>query len=53
MKSFNRDLGALKSKNFLANKSTTMKSAAHPVSTIRSVLELTFREFAAAVEAEP
>ncbi|MEY3180959.1 MAG: hypothetical protein RL583_119 [Actinomycetota bacterium] len=53
MKLFNRDLGALKSKNFLANKSTTMKSAAHPVSTNCSVLELTFRDFVAAIGTEP
>ena len=37
--------------DFLANKSTTMKSAAHPVSTSRSVLELTFRDFVAVVRA--
>ena len=49
---FKADLGALKSKNFLPNKSTTMKSAAHPVSINRSVSELTFREFIAAVEAD-
>ena len=52
MKLLNRDLGALKSKNFLPNKSTTMKSAAHPVLTIRSVLEETFRECVTTVVAE-
>ena len=49
---FKRDLGALKSKKFLPNKSTTMKSAAHPVSINRSVLEATFRVFVVAIGAE-
>ena len=53
MKLLNWDLGALKSKNFLPNKSTTMKSAAHPESISRSVLEETFRELVTIVAAEP
>ena len=52
MKLLNRDLGALKSKNFLPNKSTTMKSAAHPVLTSRSVLEETSKELLTIVVAE-
>ena len=53
LKLLSRDLGALKSKNFLPSKSTTMKSAAHPVSINRSVFELSFKDFTAPVGAEP
>jgi hypothetical protein len=53
MKLLNRDLGALKSKNFLPSKSTMMKSATHPVSINRSVFELFAKDFVAAIEAEP
>jgi len=53
MKLLNRDLGALKPKNFLPSKSTTMKSAAHPVSINRSVFELSFKDLVTPVGAEP
>ena len=53
MKLLNRELGALKFKNFLPNKSTIMKSAVHPESINRSVFELSFKEFVATVGAEP
>ena len=53
MKLLNRDLGALKPKNFLPSKSTTMKSATHPVSINRSVFELSFKDFVTPVGAEP
>ena len=52
MKLFKRDLGALKSNNFLPSKSTTMKSATHPLSINRSLLEATFSGFVAAVAIE-
>jgi len=45
--------GAFKFDSFLPNRSTKMKSAAHPVSINRSELELAFRDFVAAVGAEP
>lgn len=47
-----RDLGARKSKDFLPNKSTTMNSAAHPVSINRLVFALLFNDFVAVVGAE-
>jgi hypothetical protein len=53
MKLRNRALGVFKSKNFLPSKSTTMKSAAHPVSINRSVFELSFKDFVAVIGAEP
>jgi len=44
--------GAFRFVNFLPNRSTKMKSAAHPVSINRPVVEATFRGFATRFDTE-